>query len=169
MKRHFVRSLAAITLAMASSWAMAGGDTSNKQTWTVVSAGDFNQTFQITTDASYKNTGWISIVGMQSLFGKLSLDLYSSSQPSLTGLLTGRALGKAEKVVFQDSDFTWNLAPSSTYLLKVSGKALGNGVTYDMRSSQLQISPVPEPETYSMLLGGLGLIGAIALRRSRKD
>jgi hypothetical protein len=28
-------------------------------------------------------------------------------------------------------------------------------------------TPVPEPETYAMLLGGLALIGAIARRRRR--
>lgn len=169
MNRYLVRSLAATVLALTFSWAIAGSDTGNKQTWTVVDAGDFKQTFRVTTDANYQNNGWISVVGMQSLFGKLELDLYSSPQSSLTGSLTGKSLGAAEKVVFQDSAFAWNLAASSTYLLKVSGNALSNGVTYDMRSSQLQISPVPEPETYSMLLGGLGLIGAIALRRSRKS
>jgi hypothetical protein len=30
-------------------------------------------------------------------------------------------------------------------------------------------SPVPEPETYAMLLAGLGLMGTIALRRKKSD
>jgi hypothetical protein len=29
----------------------------------------------------------------------------------------------------------------------------------------LQVAAVPEPETYAMLLAGLGLVGAIARRR----
>jgi len=29
------------------------------------------------------------------------------------------------------------------------------------------VTPVPEPETYAMLLAGLGVMGAIARRRSR--
>jgi len=32
-----------------------------------------------------------------------------------------------------------------------------------------QVSPVPEPETYAMLLAGLGLIGFIALRRNQNS
>jgi len=28
--------------------------------------------------------------------------------------------------------------------------------------------PVPEPETYGMLLGGLALVGAVARRRAKK-
>ena len=30
-------------------------------------------------------------------------------------------------------------------------------------------TPVPEPETYAMLLAGLGLIGAVARRRQAKQ
>lgn len=33
---------------------------------------------------------------------------------------------------------------------------------------QLYISPVPEPETYAMLLAGLGLMGFVARRRRAK-
>lgn len=32
-------------------------------------------------------------------------------------------------------------------------------------AAQLQITPVPEPETFAMLLAGLGVMGAIARRR----
>ncbi len=33
----------------------------------------------------------------------------------------------------------------------------------------LPVSPIPEPETYAMLLAGLGLIGIIARRKGHKD
>ena len=33
---------------------------------------------------------------------------------------------------------------------------------------RLQIAAVPEPETYAMLLAGLGFIGAIARRRNKQ-
>ena len=33
---------------------------------------------------------------------------------------------------------------------------------------QVGVAPVPEPETYAMLLAGLGLLGFVARRRSKK-
>lgn len=36
---------------------------------------------------------------------------------------------------------------------------------YRLRLSGVQVSPVPEPETYAMLLAGLGLIGTMVRRR----
>jgi hypothetical protein len=33
---------------------------------------------------------------------------------------------------------------------------------------QLYLAPIPEPETYAMMLAGLGLIGFVAGRRRRK-
>ena len=41
---------------------------------------------------------------------------------------------------------------------------------YDNRRWQLtSVSPVPEPESYVMLLAGLGLIGSVALRRNKQS
>lgn len=56
-----------------------------------------------------------------------------------------------------------------TYYLKVSGKvgAAADGYFYSGSISSSTVSPVPEPETYAMLLAGLGLMGAIARRRNK--
>jgi hypothetical protein len=44
-----------------------------------------------------------------------------------------------------------------------------NGAAFQSFSaSTLQMAPVPEPETYAMMLGGLGVVGAIARRRREK-
>ena len=43
-----------------------------------------------------------------------------------------------------------------------------NGVFSGHRQDQLYLMPVPEPETYAMMLAGLGLIGFVANRRRRK-
>lgn len=48
----------------------------------------------------------------------------------------------------------------------------GNGVTdgfalQTMGFSALEVAPVPEPETYAMMLAGLGLLGIAARRRKR--
>ena len=169
MKKTMLRSLIVTGLALAFSGAIAGTAGGSQQNSTVISAGAFQQTFLVTTDAKYNDNGAISIVGLQSLFGNLGLNLYSASNVSLTGALASETIGGNEKVGFQDKKADWNLAPSSSYILQVSGTALESNASYRLLGSQLQITPVPEPETYSMLLAGLGVIGAIALRRSRKS
>lgn len=42
---------------------------------------------------------------------------------------------------------------------------LGTRFTFDSSGAHLSITPVPEPETYAMLLAGLGLLGFVAHRR----
>lgn len=63
----------------------------------------------------------------------------------------------------------WSLSAAGlaggSYALKVDGKVLGNGG--GAYAGDLTISPVPEPETYGMLLGGLGLLGFLARRRRK--
>jgi hypothetical protein len=54
---------------------------------------------------------------------------------------------------------------NGNYYLEVTGQVLGKNSSY---ASEMTLAPVPEPETYAMLLGGLGLIGAVARRRAAK-
>ena len=61
--------------------------------------------------------------------------------------------------VFNDPNY---VAGSTTFGLSVGGSG---SAKFD---NLLVASPVPEPETYAMLLAGLGLIGAISLRRKAK-
>lgn len=63
----------------------------------------------------------------------------------------------------------WSLAPvplvsGITYEIHTLGSAVGRaGFTGELQLT----AAVPEPETYAMFLAGLGLMGAIARRRSR--
>jgi hypothetical protein len=55
---------------------------------------------------------------------------------------------------------------SAEYYLNITGVTSGTlGGAY---SGAISISPVPEPETYAMLLAGLGLMGAVVRRRSMR-
>ena len=56
---------------------------------------------------------------------------------------------------------TFNLTPGGTYWFKLSG--YGEAASYTVT-----LAPVPEPETYALLLAGLGLMGAVARRRQSK-
>lgn len=62
---------------------------------------------------------------------------------------------------------TWSLTAfgltSGAYALKVDGAVTGNGG--GAFGGDLTIAAVPEPETYGMLLAGLGLVGFMARRR----
>jgi hypothetical protein len=57
------------------------------------------------------------------------------------------------------------LAPGS-YVLEVAGKVTGS--LSGNYNGTLNVSPVPEPETYAMLLGGLALVGAVARRKAKQ-
>jgi hypothetical protein len=61
----------------------------------------------------------------------------------------------------------WSLSAfglaSGAYALRVDGQVMGNGG--GAFGGDLTIAAVPEPETYAMLLGGLGLVGFAARRR----
>jgi hypothetical protein len=61
----------------------------------------------------------------------------------------------------------WSLSAfgltSGSYAIKVDGQVLGSGG--GSFGGDLAIAAVPEPETYGMLLAGLGLVGFMARRR----
>lgn len=56
---------------------------------------------------------------------------------------------------------TFSLAPGGSYWFQLSG--YGEAASYTVT-----LAPVPEPETYALLLAGLGLMGAVARRRQSK-
>jgi len=59
--------------------------------------------------------------------------------------------------------FSFANTPAGNYYLQVFGVTTGSlGGIY---TGAISITPVPEPETFAMLLAGLGVMGAIARRR----
>jgi hypothetical protein len=53
-------------------------------------------------------------------------------------------------------------------LLRQSDHSSATNPFNTLAQDQLYLQPIPEPETYAMMLAGLGLIGFVANRRRRK-
>jgi hypothetical protein len=64
---------------------------------------------------------------------------------------------------FFDHTFSFLLPSAGNYHLDFAGDAVG--VKGGLYGVSLSVSPVPEPESYALLLAGLGALGFVARRR----
>jgi len=55
--------------------------------------------------------------------------------------------------------------PAGNYYINVTG--VTNGTAGGIYTGAISVTAVPEPENYAMLLAGLGVMGAIAMRRNK--
>lgn len=140
-----------------------------------VNAGNFAETYTFTVANGYT----------ASLFGNLSTayDLFSDI-PAVYGVnvssisLSGGGLTSSFTLTDDDvlGDSSWlaytktfnfsalNLTAGS-YTLTVNGKAFTNGNYLGSFAVSATALPVPEPETFGMMMLGLGLVGLTAYRR----
>ena len=89
------------------------------------------------------------------------LALYGEDDNLIT---TGTSLQSGEIDVWSISSD--NLA-AGNYYLQVSGSLVSDaGASF---GGAVMLAPVPEPETYGMMLGGLGVLGFLARRRKAKQ
>jgi len=90
----------------------------------------------------------------------LSVQLYDSNNTLIADLDTNAGSSAGYKIG------SGIFPPANDYYFTVSGMGAGTqGGQYVFSVAAL---PVPEPETYAMLLAGLGIIGAVARRRNVK-
>lgn len=103
----------------------------------------------------------------------------SISRTADTGLdITGLALyGEGDTLITNGSSLqsgeidVWSISSDNLaagdYYLQVSGNMVSNaGASF---GGAVMLAPVPEPETYGMMLGGLGALGVLASRRKAKQ
>lgn len=108
----------------------------------------FEYAFQTTDDAAHNDFAAFSING---------------SQLQLGSVATG-------ETGFATFTFTATTAFSGVVTWLVANRSSTDGSSYLLLDNLKIISattPVPEPETYAMLLAGLGLLGAARLRKQR--
>jgi hypothetical protein len=122
--------------------------------------------------SSLTGTSNVTSVLSANFAGNSGYDITSATfdGASFTALVNYSVTGLVGADVWQ---FNFNNVSSSLHTIVVNGAALGGstaGFTGSLsvtNSPLVTITPVPEPETYAMLLAGLGLMGAIARRRNK--
>jgi hypothetical protein len=87
---------------------------------------------------------------------------------AFTGILAGVAGGSTHNwLQYTLNNFLLNASGTTRLSFFATGKSDGLGTSLDNVSVEA-VSPVPEVETYAMLLAGLGLIGVASRRRRNK-
>ena len=155
MKKIIGMSLIAASLAVAS----------NAQAVTLNTAAGvhFSSDFFVTPDAT--NSLVLLVSGGKDQYSNLSFEFLSGGPK---GVATLR--GNSWIAVFNDSKSPIDLT-NTKYTLRIEGDTKaslpgGYGIV-TIAAGKAEILPVPEPESYAMLLAGLGLMGTIARRRSK--
>jgi len=96
----------------------------------------------------------------------VTIDLAPGNNIDFTGAWLGsQALTLSPNGTFETGFITSAGPFNGSVTLKVTGTTdAGNGV-FSSYSGTINITPVPEPETYAMMLAGLGALGFLARRR----
>jgi len=120
-----------------------------------ITAADAAGSFSFLLNSS--DFGFSSLLGNYLVSGDISGTRFEISQVKING--TPWTLGvSGSNIDLGSLDF-----PSiSSVEIIVSGARLGAGANFQ---GSLVLTPVPEPETYALLLGGLGVLGFVARRR----
>ena len=84
---------------------------------------------------------------------------------TVSDLTASLYLGNTLKGTSTGLNYSFSNLLSGNYTLKASGTVANGG--FNLLITNYTVTPVPEPETYAMLLAGLGVMGAIARRRSK--
>ena len=96
------------------------------------------------------------------LFSNADTVLFSSDDSKVADLV---ATASGNKLSFVAGPLA-----AGNYYLSVVGATAGSagGIYTGSITANPPLAPVPEPESYAMLLAGLGVMGAIAIRRNKR-
>ena len=134
-------------------------------------AGEYLLTFNYQLRNSY--TGYVSNGA------KVVIDNWYSSAPGATPVFEANTVFSA--TYFNDHAGAWHLGQTVVLNLTAGNHYLYLGtlgpsrsgdqaaVLYDNVSITAMAAPIPEPETYALLLAGLGLLGGVVKRRTAKN
>lgn len=87
----------------------------------------------------------------------------SSNAATVTGLLNGVQVGSVSASIGSGwTNYAGNFSQIDTLRIGANGYFLVDDITLNS-----PVAPVPEPETYAMMLAGLGMVGFLARRRRK--
>ncbi|MCX7291370.1 FxDxF family PEP-CTERM protein [Janthinobacterium sp.] len=125
--------------------------------------GAFTDTFTFTPDATFGSTAQAFLANLSVTGSDASSINFSGANLNgiaLTGFGGPTVFGYAQGQVLAQTSLLFN----GPMVLTVMGSS--NGGSYG-GTFNLNLAPVPEPETYGMLLAGLGVLGFLARRRKQ--
>jgi hypothetical protein len=164
MKKFIQFSIAATALVAASA--------ANALSFETVAGTPFTEYFSVTPTGDDKLI--LQVSGFSSQFSSLTFEIGTATSPTMVSV-TANMSGAIVKGAFNDrSNKTVSFMGGTSYTLRIDGETKSSiPGTFGVVSinalgatvAALSVSPVPEPESYAMLLAGLGVIGTIARRR----
>lgn len=161
MKLRSIAAASLLALASASSFAVNLGtldlSSGSNSFGNTPIAGSFVDTISFTIVASVFNAGIITVVN-----GTQNVDFTSIVLTGPAGTFSVPKLTSDPVEVWATPAAGYTLT-AGTYTLTLTGT---NSASIGSYSANLAVTPVPEPETYAMLLAGLGIVG-LSMRRRR--
>lgn len=162
-----LKSIAAGALLAVASFAASAANQSVAVTagpiYTFTGVGPLFSTHAVPGDTGYDV---ISFTGLAAGSYEAMFQLGDSLTNITAASLNGQA-GEEFSVGIKSISGSFDVTDNSQFTLKLWGGVTGNPAVANYNGT-VTIVPVPEPETYGMLLGGLALVGVVARRKAKK-
>ncbi|NRR31575.1 PEP-CTERM sorting domain-containing protein [Oxalobacteraceae bacterium] len=118
-----------------------------------------NWSFQLTTTSYTTVSASQAFAVSEHAIANFNGELFNASNVSLGALDFG--------LVGNTQVLDWHgLLSAGNYYVHFTGDTYVNNIRYQ---TSVAAAPIPEPETYGMMLGGLALVGVVAARRKAKQ
>jgi len=133
---------------------------SNTQSKNVNVSGDFSDTFTFTLPSTFSGVqgSYLAFDYGSDLIANFS---FGTGSNTLVSGVTLSSNTSAAGIDIASYSHKFNLTGGKTYWFTLAGSATDANYT-------VTLAPVPEPETYALMLAGLGLLGVAARRRKSK-